>query len=941
MSIKRFLLLLFIMAAWSQTGIAAQVFDPYAAASAAAGTMTSAYNGTTLRAGMAGYSNSSTINQTMTQTINSGSNLGTLQSNGMTTYATNTTIGKIINNQLNNPIKIPTNSPYVAQSLSLATSTTNSTNYLSSQGVSLLQATSNATQFTVFSGGGIPGTVCTQTGNITNSVTCNINTTYNYNTCNISPGTAVAVPCVPAPASATTWAIVGTNAAGTAVSVQVSIASQCPASFSMTTYSGIFSMVASDNASPANTAFFTISTANSTVATLAFTLNLAIGTDNYTYTGGCTGPIGGVQSCNYQFTDTATGVALSPLVFTYTPDSGVFQANLTDTCTPWEASAATPPAVCSPSTPCCSLSTSACTNSTPIVINGVTILPPGGCWNTQDTFSCNVGTNNAACNTLSSQGYTQTASACINLDQYGNCTDQQLTMSQSTTTCLQNSTTVTGGGAGTVPITVCDKSSATTNNTTCNNVYSYTYPTCDIYQGTIVSTACIAAPAWSTPGINDGAGSFSFSFPSQCPQGYFTGSTYFNGGYVWGAALSIYPVPDSSPIMLGSSWYPPTPFYYYVWYSGGCTGVPGALQTCTYKFWTSNDSGKYKYSLAYTATVYYTSANAYVQNTVNNTCAALTTNSSCHYSSQYCANPYWQYVNGFWLAPPNGCWDIREIYTCGNGVSITACDTLTAAGYTTMSAGKCISTDAYGNCLTMQYQMQKVSTICTASHTINMATLTIQGGCSSSSTGNCVSQPPPPSGNGSLNKTITQLSAAFALKSSFNGSPPMFFTGTPMQCGSSGVYNCCSNSPSIINPQCNTMEQQLSSYRSAGECTFAGGYCSYSVDPCQPFGSCAICLQNTDVYCCFSSQLADLIQNGAHSQLGIPWTTGALPGGANCGPISPSQLMSLNFSLIDFSPIFGQVQVNMQTAVSAITNSLATISTQAPMTTNMCPTCPP
>ena len=134
-----------------------------------------------------------------------------------------------------------------------------------------------------------------------------------------------------------------------------------------------------------------------------------------------------------------------------------------------------------------------------------------------------------------------------------------------------------------------------------------------------------------------------------------------------------------------------------------------------------------------------------------------------------------------------------------------------------------------------------------------------------------------------MNQTISQLQAAFALKSSFNMSPPMFFTGTAMQCGSSGFYNCCANSPSIINPSCNQMEQQLASYRSAGECTYVGGYCSYSFDPCQPLGSCSICLQNTDVYCCFTSELGDIIQNGAHSQLGIPWVTGALPGDSETG----------------------------------------------------------
>ncbi|MFI5304293.1 MAG: conjugal transfer protein TraN [Nitrospiria bacterium] len=910
-------------------------FDPYAAAQS---TVTSSVTSTT-PSGWTGYTSTTTISPTSASLITSG--LGSLALSGATTYSPSSTVGSVFATQGSNPIKIPPGAAFLAPSMSLATNGTSATSYLNSQGVVTLPATTNATQFTVFPGSGTPTTVCTSTTSVTNTAVCNVNTTYNYNSCNINQGTAIAVPCVSAPASATTSTVVGTTITGTPISIIVSMASQCPGSFSFGSYSGLFAMTAADTSTVPITAAFTISTLVQTIPVAAFTMALATGVHSFNYTGGCTGPIGGVQSCTYQFVDATTGVPLAPLTFSYTPPSGAFKASLTDTCTPWEASVLSPPAVCSPSTPCCTLSTTACSNNTPIAINGVSVLPPTGCWTTQNTYSCNVGTDASACTSLIAAGYTTSASSCVLTDSYGNCMTLQKTMTQSTSACLSTSTTVTGGGPGTTPVVVCDTYAPSIINTTCNITFSYTYPYCDIYYGTVVTTPCIASPAWSTPWINDGAGSFLFSFPSQCPSFYFNGTMSYSGGGSWTSYLPTWVVPDTSPTMLAYSWWSSSPsFYYYVWVSGGCTGAPGTIQTCNYKFWTSNASAMYSYALAYTTTVQYTPPGAYVSPTVTDNCTILATTPSCTLGSATCVNPWPVYVSGLTLYPPGGCWDVRKYFYCFLGKNTSACDTLTAAGYVTMSAGTCISYDAYGNCLVLQYKMNKTVEACVLSHTISMATLTIQGGCSSSATSNCVSQPPPASGTGSMTQTIAQLQAAFALKSSFSGSPPMFFSGTAMQCGSSGVYNCCANSPSILNPSCNTMEQNLAAYRSAGECTFVGGYCSYSIDPCSPLGSCTICLQNTDVYCCFTSQLGDIIQNGAHSQLGIPWVTGGLSGGANCGPISSTQLMSLNFSLMDFSPIFSQVNANMATATSSINAAIFGLTSSTASTTSMCPTCP-
>jgi hypothetical protein len=475
---------------------------------------------------------------------------------------------------------------------------------------------------------------------------------------------------------------------------------------------------------------------------------------------------------------------------------------------------------------------------------------------------------------------------------------------------------------GTTTTTVCDKTSTTSTNATCNWVNSYTYPTCDITQGTISPTACVPAPAGSTPWTTvytlpgGQVNQFYISMASQCPTsaGFtFAVNTNISG---WGPVNFTLPITNQPSMTYTGASMPVSCIWwnYPIDYTGGCSAPVNGIQSCTYNFYarriqlkynllwstiTFYDAGVCNWSYLATGVSYdlylgslifaYQPPGAVLNNNGTDNCGTFSNNTSCKLSQSTCLNSSSQTVNGVSFNPPTGCWDTQNTYSCYQSTDKSACLNLINQGYVQSSTntGPCVQTDQYGNCLANQFSLNKTTTACIASHTVATNNLTVQGGCASGNTANCVPPPPVPA-DPSMAQVLTSL---MAVHSTTGGlvqpltNPPMFFQGTGMGCGYDallGTYNCCSNNTSLINPSCNSTELQLAQNRQNNLCTLVGTYCSSGYDPCQPLGSCFICTQNTETYCCFSSQLADLIQNGAHSQLGISWGTPQAP---NCGPL--------------------------------------------------------
>lgn len=148
------------------------------------------------------------------------------------------------------------------------------------------------------------------------------------------------------------------------------------------------------------------------------------------------------------------------------------------------------------------------------------------------------------------------------------------------------------------------------------------------------------------------------------------------------------------------------------------------------------------------------------------------------------------------------------------------------------------------------------------------------------------------------------------------------FNGNDRRCREAGLQtggsDCCKKGSTWFGlGQCNEKEKTLSKLREFGEldgqCHYIGDYCSSKV--------LGVCIQKKKTYCCFSSPLGRIIQEGGRSQLGIAWGE---PKSPNCRGFTPEEFQKIDFSKIDFSEwIKYDVIPNVQnSAVQNINNAV-------------------
>lgn len=96
---------------------------------------------------------------------------------------------------------------------------------------------------------------------------------------------------------------------------------------------------------------------------------------------------------------------------------------------------------------------------------------------------------------------------------------------------------------------------------------------------------------------------------------------------------------------------------------------------------------------------------------------------------------------------------------------------------------------------------------------------------------------------------------------------------------------------------CDPPEQALQLKKGASLCRYLGSYCSeYNLGQCQI---------KKEVYCCFNSRLARIVQEAAHEQLNLSWGTPQAP---SCEGITHADFMALDFSKIDLSEMIEAMQ---------------------------------
>lgn len=166
------------------------------------------------------------------------------------------------------------------------------------------------------------------------------------------------------------------------------------------------------------------------------------------------------------------------------------------------------------------------------------------------------------------------------------------------------------------------------------------------------------------------------------------------------------------------------------------------------------------------------------------------------------------------------------------------------------------------------------------------------------------------------------------------------FSGKDNRCRKAGIqtlgHDCCKkgDDPAKIPglslmfpwgfeiPVCNASERTLAGLRKWGEldgqCHYVGSYCHEK----WPVGG---CVQTKKTYCCFSSPLARIINEGGRPQLGITWGTPKAP---NCRGFKPEEFQKIDFSKVDFSEwikleVIPNVQNNAVGNIKNITDGIS------------------
>lgn len=148
----------------------------------------------------------------------------------------------------------------------------------------------------------------------------------------------------------------------------------------------------------------------------------------------------------------------------------------------------------------------------------------------------------------------------------------------------------------------------------------------------------------------------------------------------------------------------------------------------------------------------------------------------------------------------------------------------------------------------------------------------------------------------------------------------IIFNGKGMTCRPPGAntsyFNCCdTGSGGTLGFLKNCSSSEKITVEDVGNslCHYIGEYCSTRWK--MGFGS--ICVQRTKTYCCFTSELGRIIHEQGRTQLQAfqpdgKWGTSQSP---NCIGFTPEQFQMLDFSRMDLSEYFSQIQQNIGSQV--------------------------
>lgn len=238
------------------------------------------------------------------------------------------------------------------------------------------------------------------------------------------------------------------------------------------------------------------------------------------------------------------------------------------------------------------------------------------------------------------------------------------------------------------------------------------------------------------------------------------------------------------------------------------------------------------------------------------------------------------------------CWQKQLNFICGQAPSDNNCGGLRAQGCEQINSS-CQTLLSNGLCAVHLQTFQCANKICPPDMKEacgGEAPFCLEGNCAKGDY-----QPSP-----DFNKAIAGLSGAAAASKDFD--TRTIFRGNRKDCRKDFVdfSNCCADSGwghDIGLASCSEGEKELGRAKEAKLCHEIGSYCSDEV--------LGFCVEHSKSYCCFNSKLARIIQEQGRGQLGIYWGDAEHP---NCRGLTPEELQRVDFSRIDFSEFYADIQ---------------------------------
>jgi conjugal transfer mating pair stabilization protein TraN len=160
-------------------------------------------------------------------------------------------------------------------------------------------------------------------------------------------------------------------------------------------------------------------------------------------------------------------------------------------------------------------------------------------------------------------------------------------------------------------------------------------------------------------------------------------------------------------------------------------------------------------------------------------------------------------------------------------------------------------------------------------------------------------------------ETIAILSTLNESAKTINPEDLTMLNGENLKCkkstGAVGAFlDCCGdgNWGNDLGINCNSEEDKLQRKRQNNDCISIGSYCSEEID----IGIDKVCITKKYSYCCYSNKFSKIIGNATRQQGLQTWDSAEH---TNCNGIPIEQLSLIDFSKVDFSELYNDINSNI------------------------------